>query len=128
MNIHKLSENLDVQAMLAAVSRAAGNADSAAIDVSAYAHALAFPYSFGDKGAAGTVEIKVQESDDEAFGSGVTDVTGATTGVMAATGSGTLHVRVRQFSKRYARVRQVTATNACVAATFLVAQKLNAGA
>lgn len=52
----------------------------------------------------GDLTIKIQDSDDN---SAFSDITGATTGVLAATGAGDIYF---QTTKRYVRAAAVTAT------------------
>jgi hypothetical protein len=125
MNVHSFEQQFDIAEWLAATSRSAGNADSTSIDLTKYTNSeVCAAYSLGTVGASATVTIKFQESDDDSTFTDVAD-SGATTAALAAVTSGVLNVAKRAFTKRYARVRMVTATAACVASVFRIAQKNN---
>ena len=68
-----------------------------------------FLLNVGAFGAAATVDMKLQESDDPTFVVGTTDITGAAiTQLLAAGGDNklaTIEIKVSQLTKRYVRAR-----------------------
>ena len=119
MNIHKIGDNLDISDAFAAASRNAGAVNSTGIALAGYKGDVHLHISVGSVGAAGTLDVKLQESDDD---STYTDVaSGAATQITAA-GSATLRKAVRAFTKKYYRVTATVGTNAVV---FGVTQILN---
>jgi hypothetical protein len=121
--MHRIEPTLAVSEYLSAQSRAAGAVDGTGIDLTKYVGSLHFLVSVGTVGASGTVDAKVQESDDN---STFTDVSGATITQITAATSRELNFRVRQASKRYVRLRLTTAVAACVSSVALIAKPLKA--
>lgn len=113
MGMHTIEPNLVVAEALPALSRAAAAYDTPGVDVNGVIGQIHYLISLGDKGAAGTLDAKVQESDDNVT---FTDVVGAAFAIaqLAAAGTAKLKIRVRQTKKRYVRVRVTVAVNACV--------------
>jgi hypothetical protein len=103
------------------LSRAANTYDSASLDLTNYRGQVHVLISMGDNGAAGTLDAKFQESDDN---STFTDVTGSgasITQLAADNVKAELKRRTRSFTKRYVRVRLTVAVNACVCGATVVA-------
>ncbi len=97
---------------------ATGAANSAAIDTQKFRQA-AFYVNLADKGAAGTLDYKIQESDDGS--TGWTDVSGAAITQLTANGTARVSVNVNATGRgRYLRAVMTVGGNTVDAGSLCV--------
>jgi hypothetical protein len=123
MNIHKVSENLDVLEDVSAKQRSASSVTGAnTIDLTKYKGGMLWFISAGAFGTAATLDVKLEESVNSDMSSPSDVASGAITQLLAA-GTASLAFRVRQFTKRYVRVKATSAVQTVDYGVTFVGQK-----
>lgn len=116
---HDIKSNFLMAAALAAISYNAGAANSASVDMS-LASSAAFFIDLGGNGAAGTVDAKLQHSDDNATWTDEVAGAGNDTAITQMVTEGQAALYVNAPRARYYRVVVTVGTNACTLAVTSV--------
>jgi hypothetical protein len=112
--MHDIKSNIKISQHIAAASQAVGNADGTATDLAGFSN-VSYLISCGTVGASGTINAKVQYSND---GSTWVDATTAETGepvaITAKTAVFSDRLNITKPTKRFYRVRVAIGTAASV--------------
>lgn len=110
-----IKSNIALTAVLSALSRSAGAVNSSSID-HASASSASFLISLGDKGAAGTLDAKVQYSPDNSSWTDypASDPMGNDSSITQLIAAGSAQLNIVNPRGRYSRVVATVGVNACV--------------
>lgn len=111
--MYDVKDNIKLTAHVAAKSYAAGAVNGTSVDLTGFQN-VSFFINAGDVGAAGTLDAKVQYSDDDANWTDETANTGNDTAIAQITAAGEARLHVPNPTHRYYRVVSTVGTNAVV--------------
>ena len=123
-NIHKISEHIELNEDIRAKSHTTAQTSLKTYDLTNYMGSIKFEVSAGTFGASATLDAKIEESVNSDMSSPSDVASGAIT-QMTAAGKASVEVRVRAFTKRYARLKVTPAVAAVEVAAYSIAQKRN---
>lgn len=110
---YDIDDNFTIAESVASKSYSAGATNGAAVDMSKGMTAKFF-ISVGTVGTDGTVDMKLQQSEDNSTFSDVVAASGNDTSITQITAAGTASLVVKNPTVRYYRVVTTVATAACV--------------
>jgi hypothetical protein len=108
---HDVGSNYTLAEAVASTESAVGAVNSASVD-HADAPSVSFFISLGEKGAAGTLDAKVQHSPDDSTWTDDDGASGNDTAIVQLTANGTAQLNVPNPQARYSRVVLTVGTNA----------------